>query len=149
MKEKTAEERSAEMKKRRELTCKHFNGLRNEACDLDIEYKTVTDYPESRANEAPFFQKTVACFGFDDAECSITCSKREFYTPEEIEAKAAASLERLRQYSEDYKNDICPNHKIPMVKKQIGRCIYADPCGCRLGQGKLPKSYKPKMENVL
>jgi len=28
------------------------------------------------------------------------------------------------------------------VLKQIGRCVYAYPCGCRLWQGKIPEAWK-------
>jgi hypothetical protein len=132
---KTVEERRAAMKERRAKTCKHFNGLQNEICKLGIRYDTVNDFPPELADEPPFFRETHFCFAYQ--KCSTVCAKREFYTAEELEARDKESHERLRQFSEDYKNNICPNHKTPMTKTQIGRCIYAMPCGCRLGQGKL------------
>lgn len=35
---------------------------------------------------------------------------------------------------------VCPHCKQPIEKReQVGRCVYARPCGCRLYQGKLKK----------
>lgn len=44
----------------------------------------------------------------------------------------AAALENLV-------NDICPVHKTKITKTQIGKCVYAVECGCRLYVGKLEK----------
>ena len=33
---------------------------------------------------------------------------------------------------------VCPTHNQPMTLEQVGRCVYAAPCGCRLYQGRLP-----------
>lgn len=135
-----SEEQRARNRERRGKTCRHFTGIINEVCELGINYDTVTSFPASRADHPPFMQTARACFGRDDEECSIVCPKREFYTKDELDEQERQQYERLNQYFEDLKNDICPNHKIPITKKQIGRCIYADPCGCRLGQGKLKKN---------
>jgi len=36
---------------------------------------------------------------------------------------------------------ICPICQTPIErKKQVGRCVYAEPCGCRLWQGFVPPS---------
>jgi hypothetical protein len=49
-------------------------------------------------------------------------------------------LEVLKQTLGLAEDGLCPHCKEPMVKqKQIGRCVFADPCGCRLYQGKVSK----------
>lgn len=57
--------------------CKHFNGLQNSACDAGVQYDSVKD--ESRK-------------GFGRWPCwregeELTCEKRKFLTPEEVEAE--------------------------------------------------------------
>lgn len=38
--------------------------------------------------------------------------------------------------------DICPNcDKAVTALEQIGRCVYAEPCGCRLWQGTIPEAW--------
>ena len=56
-------------------------------------------------------------------------------TPEE-QAEIAAVL---RQWHEDIAAGRCWQCHQPITAKvQVGRCIYAEPCGCRMGQGRLP-----------
>lgn len=53
-------------------------------------------------------------------------------------SKYQATLEKAAdQLVAFIKEDMCPNHKIPITKKQVGKCVYAKECGCRLYQGKL------------
>ncbi len=43
------------------------------------------------------------------------------------------------------KSDICIHcHERVHELKQVGRCVYAYPCGCRQYQGTVPERWKPK-----
>jgi len=149
--ESKSEELKRKSRERRLGTCKHFTGLIYESCKNKIVYNLVRIKPEELKDEAPAFQYAYACFKKDDKffEAPHPCAFREFYNEEEIDAQDKERLEKLNQYFKDVENDICPNHKTPMVQKQIGSCIYAMPCGCRIGQGKLSKNYKPKYPDLM
>lgn len=60
------------------------------------------------------------------------------YTEEEIAQHERETAEVIKAFFENLANDICPHCKTPITnKRQVGRCVYADPCGHRLYQGKL------------
>lgn len=53
--------------------------------------------------------------------------------------------EYIKAFMTNLKNDICPHCGTPITnKRQVGRCVYADPCGCRLYQGNLDEQAKEK-----
>lgn len=44
--------------------------------------------------------------------------------------------EEAKQFLEELKQNICPRCHLDIVEyEQIGRCVYAKPCGHRLGTG--------------
>lgn len=64
---------------------------------------------------------------------------RKGHTPEEEEAFLKSIKDELMQFQTNLDNNICPHCKAPIQHlKQIGRCVYAEPCGDRLYQGKVP-----------
>jgi hypothetical protein len=54
--------------------------------------------------------------------------------------------EQLRVYLEKLAADICPFCDTPITdQRQVGRCVYALPCNCRLYQGTVAARFaKPK-----
>ncbi len=54
--------------------------------------------------------------------------------------------EVVTKYIADLAANICPHCQTPIAeRKQVGRCVYADPCGHRLYQGRAPD--KPRKEH--
>lgn len=46
--------------------------------------------------------------------------------------------EAFKQYLRSIQNNVCPHCGSPITnKRQVRRCVYADPCGHRLYQGQL------------
>ncbi len=117
-------------KERRSKTCRHFNGIMNDCCDLGIAYKSVRDETQS-----PY---TFPCLGLGkDESCSTSCEKRDFFTWEEITKQDEETGRAVAEYLENLKRNICPNHKVKITPMQVGQCVYAKECGCRLYQGNL------------
>jgi len=55
--------------------------------------------------------------------------------PLELEVQAM-----LDNYLADLDAHVCPQCKASIIQfRQVGRCVYASPCGHRLYQGKVPK----------
>jgi hypothetical protein len=108
--------------------CLHFNGFyQHEECRAGVNYTTVKD-------------ETVSPFGypcFKDRPCSTTCTKAEFMTEAQAKQSEAETLERLAERRRKLDANICPVCDQPMTKRQVGPCVYAQPCGHRLYQGRL------------
>ena len=113
-----------------EIWCKHFNGIQHDACRVGIKYKDV-EVPDSRPRQLPCFK---------DQGCTERCVQAVFRTPEEVAEKEEESKQALKKFLDNLKNDICPHCHTPIQeKRQVGRCVYASPCNCRLYQGTLKK----------
>ncbi len=113
--------------------CKHYRAMsEHDTCEIGIEYKTVRD-----TNHKALFP----CW----EQGPTTCASAVYPTPEETAAHLAEIGVRLRQFQTDLDNDICPHCKTPIVQwNQVGRCVYAAPCHCRLYQGTVPARHKRK-----
>lgn len=111
--------------------CAHFNGLMNDTCRAGVRYEDVRE----RTDAGPF---RFPCFRDDNAP--HLCDQCRYRTREEAEEKERRVHESLRLWSADLAADICPHCKTPItLYAQVGRSVYADPCGHRLYQGKAPK----------
>lgn len=107
--------------------CRHFTGTINETCKAGVNYKEMGyDFITLRETN----QELPCMSGSHD------CPLASFYTRQEAEQRMAEVENGLKQWQKDLAANICPTHKTPMVKRQVGRCVYAEPCGCRLYQGK-------------
>lgn len=118
--------------------CIHFTGIINECCDKNISYDSVRQTHEDRTDLPLYQRKVLPCF-LDKTEILYQgeCLLSEFPTREEAEDKIKKRELHIIKYFGDIENNICPNCKIPITKKQQGSCVYAVECGCRLYQGKL------------
>ncbi len=68
------------------------------------------------------------------------------YDGADIRPLTPAQLALAKAYLEDIAlGMVCPACHAPLEeKKQVGRCVYGIPCGCRMYQGRLDK--KPPKE---
>lgn len=65
------------------------------------------------------------------------CTVYEFRRkrPEVIAAEDAEIQRVLSDYLEKLRKGVCPHCGQPFAQRQVGRCVYAQPCGHRLYQG--------------
>ena len=127
------------LKRKRELPlwkqlqdrCQHFNGLINDACRVGIRYEDVRDTATS-----PY---GVPCLVSDlHPTATTTCERAKFLTDDEAKAKEEEIYARARARLEREQAGFCGQCGAKVERKaQVGRCIYNEPCGCRLGQGRL------------
>lgn len=105
--------------------CRHFTGLDKPTCAAGHFYTGLPDHFPCWPN-----RMTGQIVG--------ECPSRAWYTPEEIEEEERQRNEAVQKWLEDLENDICPHCGAKIEKRvQVGRCVYARPCGCRLYQGRL------------
>ena len=111
--------------------CKHFSGIiGNKTCDAGVDYDSIRP-PEGRRH----------C---TDENATVRCALYTPHTPEEIAEQNRKLNEVINRMADfwDGEGDECPvcGEKVESAE-QIGRCVYARPCGCRAGQGELPERW--------
>jgi activating signal cointegrator 1 len=111
--------------------CRHFNGTLNRTCKVGMNFADMWDRSVSPA-QLPCLEDP------GGIGCKTVCPKVSYYTREERVAMDRETAEALRQFVENLDNAICPTCKKAYAKQtQVGRCVYAEPCGHRLYQGKV------------
>lgn len=114
--------------------CRHYSGMMNKACDAGVEYDSIKD-----TSVVPTRWHCI------HADAMVKCPKRELRTKEEIEEEKrqlAAWFTRFAAF-ESGESDACPQcGETVESAEEIGRCVYARPCGCRVFQGELPERWK-------
>lgn len=129
----------------RENYCRHHNGYVNEVCDAGVRYLDVVTDPDNQFGinlRMPCSEPTekelkhatplaIECYNNKG-----NCPKREFPTAEEVRIADEESDRRFAAKMQRLKDGFCLVCDQPMTKKQVGRCVYAEPCGHRLYQGK-------------
>jgi len=110
---------------REQLTCVHFNGVQHGRCRAGVPYDSV------RADARPGL-RNFPCFGAAELPCqnrSLPSLEEAERIVDEREAAVAVALARIA-------NGVCIECGVESTDwKQAGHCIYAMPCGHRVGQG--------------
>lgn len=108
--------------------CKHYRAAADhDACAAGIRYITVRGESVDGT--------TLPCF---DNGQHLDCALRQMPTPDEIEAERREIAKAITAWAENLMAGICPHCGSAIEQKeQVGRCVYARPCGCRLYQGQL------------
>lgn len=84
------------------------------------------------------------CFASDINDPALRgklhCAKMQYPTKEQVERYETESRKKIELFMKELESDICPHCHQPVKKyRQVGRCVYGEPCGHRLYKGKVPK----------
>ena len=78
-------------------------------------------------------------------KAEVRCEYYELETQAEID-KVTETLAAFAKKVDAFwvrETEICPHcDETVSEAEQIGRCVYARPCGCRVGQGRLHENWK-------
>lgn len=100
--------------------CVHFRGIQHATCLAGVSMATIRD----AAHRLPCLDVAAAC------------DQRREPTAEEIAADEAAMQARLNELEANAKAGLCNDCRTKITAvEQVGRCVYAKPCGHRIGQG--------------
>lgn len=114
--------------KQQTLWCKHFHGIQHKICDQGVNLMSVRDTSGPGMAEWP-------CTSGNQTQ--VKCDLAEFPTEAEARGAEERMAETVKAFFEKLTNNICPHCERPIeVKEQVGRCVYARPCGHRLYQGR-------------
>lgn len=117
--------------------CRHYNGIPEKVCEAGVSYESVQQPREPRGIDHPCYNPALRQF----------CAAFEPKTAEEIaerDAHVAQFIENLAKLDKG-EIDTCPHCGATITAmKQVGRCVYLEPCGDRLWQGKIPKVWKDR-----
>lgn len=105
--------------------CLHFNGVQHGTCKAGVAYKDIWHDPNG-GSSTPCHDK--AC---------TRCPKQQFPTPEQAREEADKWEKLVEEATRRIKEGLCHECGAKVEKKvQVGRCVYAEPCGHRLYQGR-------------
>lgn len=107
--------------------CIHFRGIQHATCEAGVSMVSIRD--KSQPYRWP-------CLTLDGRKATTTCDRYREPTSEEIAADEAAWAARIEEIGARTKRGECSDcgTKVTAVR-QAGKCVYAEPCGHRLGQG--------------
>lgn len=100
-------------------------------CPAGVEFESVKVVGKHPGETAGY---RLPCFEEDGV--SEVCEKVSYYTAEEKAEQEERIREHVRQFTEDLKADRCPVCHQPAKQRQVGPCVYGDPCGHRMFQGR-------------
>jgi len=116
--------------------CRYYNGVGNSpTCEKGIAYESVRTTDDTGRARWPCYDPVVR-------SC---CGSFKGYTPEEIaadEAQVEMFLVKLRALDARETEDCIQCGARVERMEQVGRSVYARPCGCRLWQGRVPDAWK-------
>ncbi len=108
-------------------TCLHFNGVQNLRCRADIPYESVRDD-----------KRRLPCLTLSTAmqPSDTKCASYLEPTIEQIAAFNAELDARMDEIRARGERNECSECGAKIVEaRQVGRCVYAEPCNHRIGQG--------------
>lgn len=127
-------ERHKELWEQEATWCIHFNGIMEKVCRAGVSY----DDPKFGGRQP--YRAELPCLKAEVTDPTRTdlCDQCEFLTEEQAKAKAEESARHIRALFKKEAAGICPTCDRQIdERRQVGRCVYASPCGHRLYQGRL------------
>lgn len=112
------------------VKCVHFCGIQK-PCDAGIDPKTVRD----SSRPGPYRWPCLTLPG--EKPATTECASFRAQTAEEIAEEQAAIDAAIAQVVKREKSGECIHCGKPITRRrQVDKCMYADPCGHRQGQGR-------------
>jgi hypothetical protein len=103
--------------------CRHFNGIQHDVCLAGVDYRT-------------FSPGKMPCLAYPERP-SEPCEKFANRTRKEAEVVEHQRDENIARFLSAMREGRCPHCQHAVEESvQVGPCIYAKPCGHRLGQGR-------------
>jgi hypothetical protein len=113
----------------RKETCIHFRGVQHKRCEAGIALVTVRDASGGGPYRWPCLPPMVP-----GQTCATTCDSFRAPTAEEIAAEDAEREAAIAEWMDRRQCGNCPTCGEAMTERRVGRCVYAEPCGHRIGQ---------------
>lgn len=109
-------------------SCTHYTGSQHTVCELGIAY----------ARFGPTRWPCWTATPWETRERLALCPQFVLPTQEALDAAKAETDAWIQHAIDRDTRGECFQCGTPMhAKRQVGPCIYVEPCGCRLGQGRL------------
>ena len=126
--------------------CRHYRGMAGRynreteqfdevRCEAGMASKSM-GAPGDSGSAKPL-EMLYPCFERD--KVPYLCPHTSYFTKEEKAAKEAEIAAFLNEWASRLERGVCTTCEQPMTQKQVGRCVYAEPCGHRLFQGRVTR----------
>lgn len=119
------------------IRCKHFIGVQHQKCEADVTMLSVRD----DSGDGMYRWPCVIMEG--RPPCATTCASFSAETEEEVKAAADEVDAMIVQFRERRRAGRCPTCNEAMTEQRFNRCIWAQPCGHRVGQSSDSDEYWP------
>jgi hypothetical protein len=115
--------------------CRHYRAsANNDTCNAGVDYKTVRVYEKDNPLVRKGFGVDMPCWN----EALKNCPLQEWPSAEEQAEEMRQAGEAFLKWITNLESNICNECGAPVEsEQQVGRCVYARPCGHRLYQGKV------------
>lgn len=111
--------------------CKHFTGYQNIVCEAGVTYRSLVGGPDQG------WLRRLPCLLGDGQHDQPICERFELPTDDEIAADKARVDALVAETVRRINEGLCPEcGEKPARERQVGRCVYAEPCGHRMYQGR-------------
>lgn len=111
--------------------CQHHRGIQHGTCEAGVSYRAL-------AGERRLVTVALPCIGAEDP---VRCDSYTPYTEAQLaeqEREFQRAIERLAACIGG--TGPCPHCGAAIERKrQVGACVYGEPCGCRLYQGEVAR----------
>lgn len=112
-------------------TCCHFTGLHHDVCAAGVAYQSVRDHRKG------YRMARWPCLTIDGNAAQTICGKKKCPTREEAERLVDRHAAAIATMLANLEAGICNTCGAEIESEtQVGLCVYAKPCGHRIGQGK-------------
>lgn len=130
-------------------TCIHYNGVmgpinqrdEDRRCKAGVRYTdlathNVVGHPTADLYALPCLRDVPP--HVKEPPVKVECQRLHYHTREEAEQRERESEEAAERWRRNLAENRCPHCGTSIDRKvQVGRCVYARPCGHRLYQGRV------------
>lgn len=110
--------------------CKHFTGYQNLVCEAGVTYRTLVGGPLTG------WLGRLPCLLMEGQHDQAICERFELPTAEELAESERRAEESTQRFTRALEEGRCPHCEQPVAReRQVGPCVYAEPCGHRMYQG--------------
>lgn len=115
--------------------CRHYTGTQNATCKAGVNYQELV------GGRSLGWGRHLPCIRSNTD--TVSCAHLAWPTAEDLAAKEAALTEHIERMRERAEAGQCIHCGAAIERKvQVDRSIYAEPCGCRLGTGRLTRELR-------
>ncbi len=111
--------------------CKYFTGYQEIVCKAGVTYRSLVGGPDLG------WLRRLPCLLMEGQHDQAICERFELPIAEELAESERQAEEATRRFVAALEEGRCPHcEQVVERERQVGPCVYAEPCGHRMYQGR-------------